>query len=84
MPQRERLTTHNFLLTNAAGRKMSKQVLSKTLQATFRKRVGKHFSVQIIRILFAMQNRQVIETATEVSRKLLHSSEQSLLYAKKK
>ena len=42
---------------------MSKQVLSKTLQATFRKRVGKHFSVQLIRVLYAMANRQVIETA---------------------
>ena len=84
MPQVSRLTDHNYFLTNAVGNKMSKQVLSKTLQAVFRRRVGKKFSVQLIRILYAMKNRGVIETAKEVSRKLLHSADQSLLYAKKK
>ena len=83
MPQVARLTEHNYLLTNAAGNKMTKQVLSKNLQTTFRKRVGKTFSVQLIRVLYAMKNRGVIESAKEVSRKLLHSTEQSLMYAKK-
>ena len=63
---------------------MSKQVLSKTLMATTKKRIGKEFSVQLIRILFAMKNRDIIETAKEVSEKLLHSAKQTLAYAKKK
>ena len=84
VPQVRRLTTHGYLLTNRKGEKMSKQVLSKTLMASTRKRLGKTFSVQLIRILFAMKNRGVIESSADVSKKLLHSAEQSLLYAKKK
>ena len=78
-----RLTYHGFLLTNRSGRKMTKQVLSKTLMTITKKRIGKTFSVQLLRILFAMKNRDVLETAKEVSNKLLHSQEQSLQYAKK-
>ena len=83
IPQVRRLTTHGYLLTNSAGNKMSKQVLSKTLQHSTKKRIGREFSVQLLRILFAMKNRGVIESAKEVSKKLLHSQEQSLMYAKK-
>ena len=83
LPQVRRLTKHGYLLTNTGGNKMSKQVLSKTLQASTKKRIGREFSVQLLRILFAMKNRGVIESAKEVSKKLLHSQEQSLLYAKK-
>ena len=83
LPQVRRLTTHGYLLTNSAGNKMSKQVLSKTLQHSTKKRIGREFSVQLLRILFAMKNRGVIESAKEVSKKLLHSQEQSLMYAKK-
>ena len=83
LPQVKRLTTHGYLLTNSAGNKMSKQVLSKTLQHSTKKRIGREFSVQLLRILFAMKNRNVIESAKEVSKKLLHSQEQSLMYAKK-
>ena len=83
VPQVKRLTKHGFLLTNKSGNKMTKQVLSKQLQHTTRKRLGRTFSVQLLRILYAMKNRGVIESAKEVSRKLLHSQEQSLLYSKK-
>ena len=62
---------------------MSKQVLSKRLMEITRKKIGKSFSVQLLRILYAMRNRDVIETAKEVSEKLLHSQKQSLMYAKK-
>ena len=62
---------------------MSKQVLSKKLMSITKKRIGKIFSVQLIRILYAMRNRGVLESAKEVSEKLLHSQEQSLQYAKK-
>ena len=84
IPASERLTEHGFLLSNQNKNKMSKQVLSKTLMATTKKRIGKEFSVQLIRILFAMKNRDIIETAKEVSEKLLHSAKQTLAYAKKK
>ena len=83
IPQVRRLTTHGYLLTNSTGNKMSKQVLSKTLQHSTKKRIGREFSVQLLRILYAMKNRGVIESAKEVSRKLLHTQEQSLMYAKK-
>ena len=83
IPQVRRLTTHGYQLTNSAGNKMSKQVLSKTLQHSTKKRIGREFSVQLLRILYAMKNRGVIESAKEVSRKLLHTQEQSLMYAKK-
>lgn len=46
-------------------------------------RIGRSFSVQLLRILYAMSKRDVIESAKEVSQKLLHSQEQSLQYAKK-
>ena len=83
VPQVRRLTDHGYLLTNRTGKKMTKQVLSKTIMASTRKRLGKEFSVQLLRILYAMKNRGVIESAKEVSKKLLHSQDQSLLYAKK-
>jgi len=83
VPAVKHLTTHNFLLTNQNKGKMSKQVLSKRLMAITKRRIGKDFSVQLLRILFAMKNRGVLETATQVSEKLLHSVAQSLQYAKK-
>jgi len=83
IPAVKHLTTHNNLLTNQSKGKMSKQVLSKRLMAITKRRIGKDFSVQLLRILFAMKNRGVLETAKEVSEKLLHSAEQSLQYAKK-
>jgi hypothetical protein len=83
VPAVKKLTTHGFLLTNRKGEKMSKQVLSKTLMRITRRRIGKEFSVQLLRILYAMRNRDVIESAKEVSDKLLHSQKQSLQYAKK-
>ena len=71
------------VLSNKKGGKMSKQVLSKTLMRITSSRIGKKFSVQLLRILYAMKNRDIIESAKEVSAKLLHSQEQSLQYAKK-
>jgi hypothetical protein len=83
IPASEKLTEHGYLLSNARGQKMSKQVLSKRLMGITSKRIGKSFSVQLLRILYAMRNRDVIETAKEVSEKLLHSQKQTLQYAKK-
>lgn len=83
VPAVKKLTTHGFLLTNRQGKKMSKQVLSKRLMRITKTRLGKAFSTQLLRILFAMKNRDIIESAKEVSEKLLHSQEQSLQYAKK-
>jgi hypothetical protein len=83
IPAVEKITDHGYLLTNQKGGKMSKQVLSKTLMRISKARIGKKFGVQLLRILYAMRNRDVIETAKEVSEKLLHSQKQSLEYAKK-
>ena len=83
MPAIKHLTEHGYLLTNQAGGKMTKQVLSKRLMSITKKKLGKDFSVQLLRILFAMKNRQVLESAKEVAMKMLHSTEQSLQYAKK-
>jgi len=82
-PARHRLVKHNRLLSNRNRGPMSKQVLSKRLLTITRKRIGKSFSTQLLRILYAMKNRGVIESAKKVSEKLLHSQEQSLQYAKK-
>jgi hypothetical protein len=76
-------TDHGFLLTNRKGQQMSRQVLSKTLMRITRQRIGKSFSTQLLRILYAMKNRGIIESAKQVSDKLMHSAEQSLQYAKK-
>ena len=83
IPAVQKLTTHGYLLTNRKGEKMSKQVLSKTLMRITKARIGKSFSTQLLRILYAMRNRDVIESAKEVSDKLMHSQAQSLQYAKK-
>ena len=83
IPAVKELTSHGYLLTNQKGGKMSKQVLSKKLMKLTKARIGKTFSVQLLRILYAMKNRDVIESAKQVSSKLLHSQEQSLQYAKK-
>ena len=83
IPAVRELTDHGFLLTNRKNQKMSRQVLSKTLMRITGARVGKKFSTQLLRILYAMKNRDVIESATAVSAKLMHSTDQSLQYAKK-
>ena len=83
VPAVKKITEHGYLLTNKSGGKMSKQVLSKTLMRITKHRIGKAFSSQLIRILYAMSNRGVIESAKEVNEKLLHSAKQSLQYAKK-
>ena len=83
IPAVKKLTTHGFLLSNRKGEKMSKQVLSKTLMRITKTRIGKSFSTQLLRILYAMKNKDIIESAKEVSEKLMHSQEQSLQYAKK-
>ena len=83
IPAVQRMTKHGFLLSNRKGEKMSKQVLSKTLMRITKARIGKSFSTQLLRILYAMKNRGIIESAKEVSEKLMHSQEQSLHYAKK-
>ena len=83
IPAVEHLTEHGYLLSNQSKQKMSKQVLSKRLMSITKKRIGKNFSTQLIRILFAMKNRDLLESAKEVSDKLMHSTEQSLQYAKK-
>ena len=83
IPATERLTDHGFLLSNRSGKKMSKQVLSKRLMKITKARIGKGFGVQFMRILYAMQNRKVLETAKEVAQKLMHNQSQSILYSKK-
>ena len=83
IPATRLLTKHGFLLTNQSGNKMTKQVLSKRLGKITKARIGKDFSVQLIRILFAMKHRDILESAKAVSEKLMHSTEQSLQYAKK-
>ena len=83
IPAAELLTDHGFLLSNQSKHKMSKQVLSKKLMTLTKRKIGKSFSTQLIRILYAMKNRGVLESAKAVSDKLLHSQEQSLQYAKK-
>ena len=83
IPAVRKLTSHGYLLSNTRGDRMTKQVLSKRLMQITSQRIGKKFSVQLLRILYAMKNRGTIETAAEVSDKLLHSQKQSLQYAKK-
>ena len=83
VPASEKLTTHGYLLTNSAGGKMSKQVLSKRLMKITKARIGSRFSVHLIRVLYAMANRGVLESSAVVSEKLMHSQKQSLQYAKK-
>jgi len=83
VPASRLLTKHGFLLSNQSGNKMTKQVLSKRLGKITKARIGKSFSVHIVRILYAMKHRGVLESAKEVSEKLMHSTEQSLQYAKK-
>ena len=83
IPAVKKFTSHGYLLTNRKGSKMSKQVLSKRLMKLTKTRIGKKFSVQLLRILYAMKNRGIIESAKEISEKLLHNQEQSLQYAKK-
>jgi hypothetical protein len=83
VPAVEQQTDHGYLLSNNSKQRMSKQVLSKKLMSITKRRIGKNFSVQLIRILYAMKNRDVLESAKQVSEKMLHSTEQSLQYAKR-
>jgi len=83
VPAVKKLTDHGFLLSNRLGKKMSKQVLSKRLMKLTKEKIGKRFSTQLLRVLYAMKNRDLLMSAKEVSDTLMHSQKQSIQYAKK-
>ena len=68
------LVTHDFLLSNVKGERLSKTALGKSIHRITKELLGKAFGSRIIRVLFATDNAKTIKEAQEISDKLLHSS----------
>ena len=81
---REGLVEHDFLLSNAAGKPLSRQAFSKAVHKITSKLSGKSFGSRILRILHATENEELILKSKELSNKMLHTKSQTEQYVKKK
>ena len=81
----KKLNDHDYLLSNLNGSRMTKSGLSKYLTRESAKFFGNAgFSAGMIRVLFATENRRVLEQQNKVSEKLGHNNAKtSLEYTRK-
>jgi len=81
----KKLNTHDYLLANRNGTRMTKSGLSKYLTRESAKFFGNNgFSAAMIRVLFATHNREALESQKEVSAKLGHkNAETTFGYSRK-
>jgi hypothetical protein len=75
--------THDLLFSLKSGKPMTKSAFSQGLIGLTQKLLGQRVGTRLIRVLFATSNREEIEKASDVTNKLLHSSEQTKQYIRK-
>ena len=80
---REPLVKHDFLFSNQDEKPMSKQAFSKAFHKVMEQESGKKFGSRILRIMHANENADIIEKSSELTNKMLHTSEQTKQYIKK-
>ena len=83
VPKSKQTTKHGFLLSNMAGKKLSRSGLSKVLIRLTNKHLGARIGSQIIRVLKSTKFRKQAEKNEELAKELMHSTKQQLQYSKK-
>ena len=74
---------HDFLLTGKGGEPMSKGSFGKALRNQTYALLGKRVGSRIIRVVVATENKDILEKAAELSKKMLHSGKRTLDYTRK-
>ena len=75
---------HNFLLVNAKGNKLSRKGLGAILHKLTKRFTGKAFGSRLARVLFATENKAVLDKALKISKEFLHSElKTTVSYARK-
>lgn len=77
------IVSHDKLLTNASGKPLSRNGLSKLLTKLTKKHLGVGFSASLIRVLFSTANIETIEKAKKIQDEMGHNMKQSLAYTRK-
>ncbi|MAD43386.1 MAG: hypothetical protein CMH98_00135 [Oceanospirillaceae bacterium] len=83
VPILKSVVEHDKLLTNAAGKPLSRNGLSKLLKKLTKKHLGTGFSAGLIRVLYSTENIETIEKAKKIQDEMGHSAKQSLAYTRK-
>ena len=79
---RNGMVSHDYLLSNLAGKPLSKPGFSKAIHTLTKKLSGKSFGSRILRIVHATENSEIIEKSQELTNKMLHTSNQTKQYIK--
>jgi hypothetical protein len=74
---------HDFLLSARNGNKMTKKGFSQMVIKTTEELLSKRVGSRIMRVLTATENKDIIEKASELTNKLLHTAEQTKQYVRK-
>ena len=80
---RGELVDHDFLFSLKNGKPMTKKAFSQALIKVTSDLLGKRIGSRLIRVMFATENREVIEKAAGVTNKLLHTAKQTKQYTRK-
>ena len=80
---RSGLVKHDYLLSTKRGERLSKSAMGKALHVVTKEILGKSVGSRIFRVLHATENREVIEQAAELSKKMLHSEKRTADYVRK-
>jgi hypothetical protein len=79
---RDGLVTHKHLFTGIQGKPMTRAGFGKALQKSYETVLGARLGSRIIRIIHANAEKEVIERASALSNKMLHSEKQTPQYVK--
>ena len=80
---REGLVDHDWLFSGKSGKKLSRPALGKLLHRATGALLGKKFGSRLIRVLAATESRKDIEKVAELSKKMLHTTDQTRQYTRK-
>ena len=80
---REGLVKHDYLLSTRRGERLSKSAMGKALHVVTKEILGKAVGARLFRVIHATENRDIIEKAAELSKKMLHSEKRTSDYVRK-
>ena len=80
---RDGLVKHDFLLSTKSGERLSKSAFGKAMHKLTLDLTSKSFGSQIIRIMHATDNQEIIEKSSKLTNKMLHTASQTKQYVRK-
>ncbi len=75
--------THEWVLSNSKGLKLSKSGLGKVLRKLTSNKLGKSIGSRMLRVFNATKNAEILNKAKEIANNMLHSQKQSQDYVRK-